>query len=717
MTIKRNLRPSAKTRHFALDPLFCALAISSTYPALAQSSPEQIEEVERIEVSASLSNRDLYSLSGSNIVLSDAVLLDRQARHVQDVLAVVPNVNFTAGSSRGKFIQIRGIGERSQFSEPVNPSIGLLLDDIDISGLGSLATLYDLRQLEVLSGPQSVAVGVNSLGGVVKLLSTPAEEQNSGRFSASIAQNNAYQLGGAYGASLSDGLSIRASAQLNKDDGDVYNAFLDRDDTNNIDETTATFFINKTFKDSQQLGLNLYYFNIDNGYDAFSLDNDQVTQSDEPGFDRSDAVAGSIKYQHGFDNSLAKVVLTYLDGEFDYGYDEDWTYPAFHPFTYSSFDRYLRDVKRSSIEFTLSSRDTGLLNDASWVFGLNWRDATEDLLREYTFNSGDFVSQYKPQSASAFGQYSFALSQKLQLTLASRLERFRADYDDSDGFDESLDDTLVAGSISLDYRLDDSPDSGLSRGSIVYASLSRGYKAGGFNFDQRLSANNRTFAPEYNWNIETGIKGTLVEGLANYQLSAFYMRRQDAQVSDFATFENVLEDGSVVTAFADAIRNTDTGVNKGIELTSAWQLSDNWQINANVGYLDATFGDYTRIDGSFVPKQDQAQAPSYTFYLSSEWVLSDSWRYFVDVDAKDEFRFSDGHDERSPSTVVINTHLSWQHEHHEVRLWVKNLSDELIYTRGFGGFSNDPRDEYAFVEPYFQFGQPRQVGVSYEYQF
>jgi len=252
---------------------------------------------------------------------------------------------------------------------------------------------------------------------------------------------------------------------------------------------------------------------------------------------------------------------------------------------------------------------------------------------------------------------------------------------------------------------------------LLYASLSRGYKAGGFNFDPRLSGENRTFAPEFNWNFELGIKGETQGVLRNYQVTGFYMRRDDAQVSDFAVFENRQDDGSVVTGFADAIRNTDTGVNKGIELSSLWQISDAWQVRANLGYLDATFGNYTRLDETFVPTQDQAQAPSYTAYLSSEYIISDNWTWFVDLDARDDFRFSDGHDERSPSTVVINANLTWQQENHTVRLWVKNLSDRLIYTRGFGGFSNDPRDEYAFAEPYYQFGQSRQLGITYEYQY
>nr|WP_136249888.1 TonB-dependent receptor [Ningiella ruwaisensis] len=696
----QNLSTLYKNRF--LTSLACSLAL--VQPAFSQTQAStNIDEVERIIVTTDLSMRALSELPGSNIVLSETQIASQEARHLQDILAIAPNVNFTSGSSRGKFIQIRGIGERSQFAEPINPSIGLLIDDIDVSGLGSLATLFDLKQVEILSGPQSVAVGTNSLGGVIKLVSNPASTEESALLTTSLGQYGAFQLGGVYSNAITDSTSFRASIQNTKEDGFVENAFLDVDDTNNIDETSATLFFNTQMNKSLSLDTRFYFFDIDNGYDAFSLDNDNITQSDEPGFDKTQAYAASIKATQTFENAQAEITAFYLDGEFDYAYDEDWTYPAFHPFTYSSFDRYLRDVTRSGLDAKLNGK-----SDKNWVLGLSYRNTDEALLRQYTFNEGDFSSVYTPHSLAVFGQYGFTVSEDMAITVAARVEEFSADYSDSDAFAQKLSDTLVAASITLDYQL---------ANALLFTSLSRGYKAGGFNLDERLSTDDRTFNPEYNWNIEAGVKGELESFDGRYQVTLFHMKRDDAQVNDFAVFENVLEDGSVVTSFADAIRNTDTGINQGVELTSQWQLSPSWQLIANLGYLDATFGDYERLDGSFVPKQDQAQAPEFTFYMASTMALFQHWTWFADLSAKDDYRFSDGHEERSPFTAIVNTNLTWEKNEYLVRLWIKNVFDRRVYTRGFGGFSNDPRDEYAFDEPYFQFGQERQVGVSFQYQF
>ena len=77
----------------------------------------------------------------------------RQAQHLEQLLNLAPNVNFSSGASRGRFLQIRGIGERSQFIEPLNPSVGILVDGIDFTGIAGAATTMDIAQVEILRGP------------------------------------------------------------------------------------------------------------------------------------------------------------------------------------------------------------------------------------------------------------------------------------------------------------------------------------------------------------------------------------------------------------------------------------------------------------------------------------------------------------------------------------------------------------------------------------
>jgi outer membrane receptor protein involved in Fe transport len=678
----------------------------STVTANASQSnqDEKLQAIERIIVTADLSQRDLSQLPAAALLVTQENIKNRQARHLQDIVGMVPNVNFSSGASRGKFIQIRGMGERSQFAEPVNPSIGLFIDDIDISGIGGLATLYDLRQVEVLSGPQSVASGVNSVGGIIKLVSNAPTSSTYANLTASYAQYNESQLAATFSSSITQSVNTRLSVQQTKGDGFIKNDFLNRDDTNAINETSATALTTFQLNANSEIAVNLYKFDIDNGYDAFSLDN-TVTLSDQPGFDRLDASAASIKYSYNFAKHSLKLSGYILDVDTQYGFDEDWTFVDLHPDTYSSVDFYDRGIKRKGLDLKVAS--TPLAGQNSYLLGASMTDNEENLLRQNTFLAQDYQLIYEPSNYSVFGQYVIVLNEAAKITTAGRIERFSADFEDAQGF-TNISDTLVAASLAIDYKLSS---------NLLFASVSRGYKAGGFNVDDRIPVNDRVFDPEYNINYELGIKGTGFDDMARLNLTFFYMQRDEAQVSDSVLFETP---SSEQVQFVDGIGNADSGINKGIEFLGSWSFSDNWEVQTNVGYLDSTFGGYTRLDGIFVDIQEQAHAPKYTAHIASTWQITDSLTWFVDLDVKDDFKLGTNHEFRAPSVAVFNSELIWRsHATHSysVKIWIKNITDENVVTRGFGSFPNDPRDGYTTNGPYFQFGQPRQIGLTFNYEW
>jgi outer membrane receptor protein involved in Fe transport len=668
------------------------------------SSEENADDIERIVVTSDLGARNLNALAASATVVDQAVLELRQATHLEDVIAVVPNLNFSSGASRGKFIQIRGIGERSQFAEPINPSVALVVDEINFSGIGGLGTLVDVQQVEVLAGPQSTGFGATGLAGIVKVVSNSTTDSREGFIQGSIGQFNLFRLSGAYSDKITDGVNARVAIQQVQSDGFVENIYLGRDDTNNIDELSARVSIDAELSDNADLEFKFYHFDIDNGYDAFSLDNDNKTRSDEPGFDRTDTQAASVKYIYKNDDKVFSIAATTLSADLDYAYDEDWTFVGFHPAEYSSFDRYSREVS----DQTIDARYAKTSADAPWVIGLYYQTRDEDLSRVYTFSS-DFTSSYEPTSLAIYGEYSWQVNEPLTITAGARVEQFEADYVDSDAFTESLDDNLFAAKLSASYVINQ---------ATLFSSVSRSYKAGGFNPDQRVSQDDRLFDPEYNWNYEVGVKGRLntssgIQG--QLSVTFFYMEREDAQVSDFSV--EPISDGNGQVSFIDVIGNADTGLNKGMEIQTNWQFTDALAATVNFGYLDASFGNYTRVDGSFVPKQDQAQAPKVTFYMATDYTFTDEISWVVELEGKDRHRFSVGHEETAPFTALVNTYINWAKGDLSVQLWAKNLFDREVLTRGFGGFNNDPRDGYFPEKPYYQFGQERQIGATATYRF
>ena len=129
--------------------------------------------------------------------------------------------------------------------------------------------------------------------------------------------------------------------------------------------------------DNQLLEVNFLYSDIDNGYDAFSLDNTRITLSDKPGHDRQETFAGSLKYLKDFSKINLEVLLSFADSDLEYGYDEDWSNIGICDQTpcdskvfgfdwwYSSFDNYIRNNENFTFDTRLLSKGN---ND--WILGL-----------------------------------------------------------------------------------------------------------------------------------------------------------------------------------------------------------------------------------------------------------------------------------------------------------------------------------------------------------
>src|SRR6202035_5033939 len=148
------------SHHSALCILFAALLVGGGANAFAGTDNQPLDEV---VVTATLRSVSLQELPGSVSVLTDATLRVAGQQHFENVLPLVPNLNWAGDTSRPRYFQIRGIGELQQYQGAPNPSVGFLIDDIDFSGLGSAATLFDVDHIEVLHGPQGTLYGANAL--------------------------------------------------------------------------------------------------------------------------------------------------------------------------------------------------------------------------------------------------------------------------------------------------------------------------------------------------------------------------------------------------------------------------------------------------------------------------------------------------------------------------------------------------------------------------
>ncbi|MDZ7684634.1 MAG: TonB-dependent receptor [Gammaproteobacteria bacterium] len=149
------------------------------------------------------------------------------------------------------------------------------------------------------------------------------------------------------------------------------------------------------------------------------------------------------------------------------------------------------------------------------------------------------------------------------------------EYRDSESLAFSPTDNMWGGQLSANFFL--------SPSTLIYASLSRGYKAGGFNTDGSLDEDLREFDPEYLWELETGIKTTLADGRMRLRGAVFYDARRDQQVKSSIVRRRPNDS----TEFIDFLGNAAEGTNRGVELQVDWLVSEPVTLFANIGYLDA----------------------------------------------------------------------------------------------------------------------------------
>ncbi len=693
--------------------LFCLLA-----PLTAMAADEV--DLGTQTVQADFRKTDVQQIPEAVTVVGSEQIEARSAEHLEQVLSFAPNVNFASGASRGRYFQIRGIGERSQFVDPVNPSVGLVIDGIDMTGLGAAATLFDVQQVEILRGPQGTRFGANALAGMISIQSNDPTAETEGYVAAKAGTYDSYGLGAALSGSLSENVQGRIAVHGYESDGYMEDDYLNRDDNQQQDEKIVRGKLAWQPDVDSELKLTLLYVDIDNGYDAFTFDNSRTTLSDEPGRDSQDTTAWALSYDRDLNSAVRlETVLSGSNSSAEYSYDDDWTYVGFHPDGYSAFDRYLRDFKRNSLDLRLLSGPDGRIfaDSTDWVMGLYWLRRDENLRRNYTYDAAQYQSDLAVDSYSVYAELSTAFTPFTTLTYGLRAERWENDFADNasaldagvSNVEDDTSETLWGGKVTLETLL--------ASDHLGYVSLARGYKAGGVNTDPEISEDNRTFDTEFNNTFELGLKSSLVDNALHTRIAAFYIQRKNQQVkSSYGYFDDV--EGR--PAFQDYLANAAEGKNYGVELESDWDINERLNWLFSYGWLQTKFVDYHYDTDAGEFSQDgrqQAQAPEYNLATAMTYALTNTLSLRIASEAKDSFYFSDSHDAQSKAYVLWHARIAYQLGQLQLALSGRNLTDKEVQTRGFYFGGIDPRLDVNDAQKYVQIGEPRTFMAEAKYSF
>lgn len=229
----------------------------------------------------------------------------------------------------------------------------------------------------------------------------------------------------------------------------------------------------------------------------------------------------------------------------------------------------------------------GLSSIVEAVFGI----PAAPLPKEQSYYNN--YSEYQVTTWALFGEGYYAINDDTRLTVGVRysdetkqVNAILYYVDLADDFGDPLSDQKndwqeVTGKIGIDHK----PDLGFTDATLLYATLARGYKGGGFNPPASTPGlYSETFDPEYINSFEVGMKNRLLDNRLQANFAAFYFDYEGLQVSQIIDQSGINE-------------NIDAEI-IGVEIESMFAPTANWLFGLNLAWLEAEVGKFSTFDSS-----------------------------------------------------------------------------------------------------------------------
>ena len=682
---------------------------------------EKVIDTEEIIVHAGLTDETLQKIASSVTVFTKRDITENGGEHFQFLTDYIPNFNWTGGTSRPRYFQIRGVGERSHYfgEGPPNFSGGFVLDDIDLSGLGMAGILHDIEQVEVFKGPQSSVYGPNTMAGLIMLRSMTPQDSFDSNLTATYGSDNHYRLGLVSNVKIIRGLSLRVSGLKNYSDGFRENISKNTTNSNKRDELLLRTKLKYQPNEKLVLVGTVMIANLDNGYDAWAPDNNQdfMTYSNDQGQDSQKSTAFSLRANLVLSNRATLTSITsFSETDLTHSYDGDWaddTYwydnhkfdPEVEGWSYEFFDSNAKN--RTSLTQELRT------SIGSFIIGGYYKHLKEqDNASGYLFSGlvTEGTGVYDFNVLAGYAQYAYYFSSVLRLIGNFRYETNEIIYNGTYlGYDAALPPVkfdLEHGMLGFKGAFQYQDDQFTS----YYLSLAQGYKSGGVNQQPFLAEKNRPFKPEYIQNVEIGFKRMM----DNYsdRLTVFIGNRRNQQVS--VSSQQVLGDPNSFYYFTS---NAGSGQLGGLEWDHDHVITSNIHLTASLGYLDTKVEEFSyQIDSTTIGiggNKAAAMAPKLTGSFGFDWRDESGLFARTDLTYKDNYYFSDRHTQISDSYFLINLSFGKTIDEATITLWARNIFDKRYAIRGFyfGLIPPDYPDEL-----WLSYGDPRQIGLTFDYK-
>lgn len=726
-------------------------AVLLTSPVFAQSAQEETDasaaatESGDIIVTARRKEERLLDIPVAVTVLSGDQLASSGIADVEALRFVAPALQVSP-SPFGKAVP--GYTIRSQRSlESIitqDPAVGVYFGEVvQQRPHGTNASLFDLASVEVLKGPQGTLFGRNTTGGAV--LINPAAP----KFTTGVALD--FELGnfdllratGMINIPLSDKVAVRVAGRITRRDGFVENLV---NGSRTDDERTDSYRASILFEPDDQFS-SLFVFNYFRQDDAGS---GFILGGLRPGspFGANPEVAQSFARQQARDNfwsvennflpftdveafgisnistlDLGTVTLKNIFGYRKVDSDVAFDYDASSASVFQSRNRL--NAEQWTEEFQISGNASNRLNYIAglYYFQETGRDTQDSLLFGTRSNDGEG----RNISYSAYAQLGYDLTERLSLTAGGRYtwdDRNLRAFNTLNGqcrlvgsnglplnpcvaqFEASF--SSPTWQISLDYKPSDE--------TLVYLAHRRGYRAGGWNLRANRISEQVSFRPETVDDIEAGFKGRLFDNRLTIAAAAYYQWYTDIQ----RTLSFIPAPGEPL---ATVVLNAADATISGFELEATANPVPWLEVGGSLAYTNPQYSDFVSPSGQDLSDNNFALAPKWTYTLRAR-VLAPLEPELGELSAgvsyyhQSRIFVSDlnvGANVEVPIEPygVLDASIEWNSvsgSPFDLRLMVRNLSNEQYFTGGAGTFA-------SLGTTSFIMGAPRTYSINIGYRF
>jgi outer membrane receptor protein involved in Fe transport len=687
-------------------------------------------------------------------VLSGQDLAAKGITTVTDLQNAIPSLQVEPafGSGQPQY-RIRGVGFLDYTSNNASP-IGVSVDDVAFAlPIQTTGQLFDLERIEVLRGPQGTLYGRNTTGGQINFITNRPTPDTHAGITVEYGSHNEVKTEGYVSGSILESLTGRLSFateeggawQRNRDTGQhlgnqdkvAGRGQLEWKPADAVD-VRLDFHLAKDKSDEAGLHLIAPYTPYNTGLGGPTIPSDTSRYVTGWRLDPQFAAATGLDpgSKPGLDNSNNGVDL---NANFDFGPAKLTTVTAYNKMirreysdwdatSYTDSDEYFRsDLDVFSQEARLASTGTGPLG---WVGGVfySYQTLHEDFFSDFSdadigFPAGTtpqiVLTQYgqKAGSIGEFGQVNYQFNDALKATLGAREDHetreliglntgllvgpFSIPSFAGGPLDHSLTSNLPSGKLELDYT----PQSG----TLVYESISRGVKSGGFTAHNTTSAPVADpFGPERLTAYEVGIKSDVTRTL-RVNAAAFFYKYRDEQV-----LGKILDplSGSYVGKFV----NADSRLSGG-DLDLEWHPLSGLSISQYAGFVEGYFtGNVLNSSGVnykgqplSVPKWSYGGDVSYTRAIGDFKVTAESNYSFHDTYS--QFYLLGSNDFTIPRYWLANANLSVSPA--SGAPWTFALWGRNIFNRSYDVTRNFflPGTEIALA------GEPATFGIRVSYKY